>query len=509
MTIKMAFVKYPAVCLGSLALLLGACAQTGPLTKGEPSLWTFNPASPAPFLASDGDNVLSAKPWLAASNAWGPIERDRSNGEQLSGDGRPLTLNGKVYPRGFGVHAASSMSFAVGGVCNSFTSDIGVDDEVGERGSVVFRVYGDEQKLYDSGVMTGASATRSVNLPIVGVRVLRLVVGATGEGADADHADWAGATLHGCAETLSWATRAAAPTPLYEAQGAVVGAKLYVLGGFDQISGGKPLATARAQVYDPANNSWTRLRDMPEPLTHAGVAADGQTVYVAGGFIGDHPGPQTDHVWKYDVQHDAWTPGPPLPAARGGGALVLLGGELHFFGGTERDPDELHTYRQDFGDHWVLPLSGGGWRSAAPLPNPRNHISGAALGGKIYAVGGQHLGDEAAGNQSEVDVYDPATDSWAKGADLPLPLGHAGASTVVWNGRLVVAGGVTQNPGAAMGAKVANVSEYDPGTGLWTALTPLPAPRQSPVAGVIGGQLVVTTGADLTGPTDTTWLGTR
>jgi hypothetical protein len=51
----------------------------------------------------------------AAVNAWGPYERDRSNGENGPADGRPLTIRGTVYPKGLGVHAASSLTYALGG----------------------------------------------------------------------------------------------------------------------------------------------------------------------------------------------------------------------------------------------------------------------------------------------------------------------------------------------------------------------------------------------------------
>ncbi|MDB5046850.1 MAG: hypothetical protein JWQ08_2900 [Deinococcus sp.] len=300
---------------------------------------------------------------------------------------------------------------------------------------------------------------------------------------------------------VNWTQRAEAQTPVSEAQGAAVNGKLYIFGGFN-----KDLqTTAKVQVYTPATNTWGTASDMPEQITHGALAVDGQTIYIAGGFVGTHPGPQTAHVWKYNVSTNTWSAGPELPAARGAGALVKLDRTLHFFGGTERDITDTNLYKRDSPEHWVLQLDGGtGWTAAAPLPNPRNHLGGTVLNGKIYALGGQHLGDEAAGNQSAVHMYDPATNTWTARASLPLPIGHINASTVIWNGRIVVASGVTQNS-----AEVANVSEYDPVANTWTALTPLPAPRQSPVADVINGQLVVATGSLPGGPLTTTWTGVR
>ena len=40
-------------------------------------------------------------------------------------------------------------------------------------------------------------------------------------------------------------------------------------------------------VYDPDADTWTKIADMPRPITAAGTAADGNTVWLAGGFVGD------------------------------------------------------------------------------------------------------------------------------------------------------------------------------------------------------------------------------
>lgn len=307
---------------------------------------------------------------------------------------------------------------------------------------------------------------------------------------------------------LTWTARASSPTPLYEGQGAAVGGRLYVFGGFDRNLDGTPTATRAAHVYDPAADRWAALRTVPDALTHAGVAVDGSFIYLAGGFLGDHPGPQTDHVWRYDTSADTWTALPPLPGARGGGALVRLGRALHFFGGTERTADG--TYRRDHGTHWRLSLDAPtAWQTRAPLPNPRNHLGGAVLGGQIYAVGGQHLGDEADGAVADVHRYDPASDSWTAAAPLPRPLGHITASTVVWDNRIVVLGGVAlaRTPGQIEGQESDQVLAYDPDTDRWSRLAPLPGPRQSPVADAIGGELIVSAGSTAAGPVDSTLVG--
>ncbi len=160
-----------------------------------------------------GDNSLSFEPIVAATSGWGPVERDHSNGESAAGDGHAITLNGKVYPRGFGVHSSSAVTFDVGARCAGFIADVGIDDEVGGRGSVVFQVFADGAKLYDSGVLTGASATARVNVSIAGKRELKLVVTDGGDGTGYDHADWAAPILKNCTPAGT-VTPAPAPAPL-------------------------------------------------------------------------------------------------------------------------------------------------------------------------------------------------------------------------------------------------------------------------------------------------------
>ena len=138
---------------------------------------------------------VSDLPRVAATNGLGPAEKDRSNGGASARDGRVLRAGGRAFTKGVGVHAGSSLSYRVPAGCFRFTSAVGVDDAVGNRGSVVFRVYQGAAKLYDSGKRTGASPNGSVSVAVTAGAMLRLVVTDAGNGKDRDHADWAGARL--------------------------------------------------------------------------------------------------------------------------------------------------------------------------------------------------------------------------------------------------------------------------------------------------------------------------
>jgi glucose/arabinose dehydrogenase len=176
-------------------------------------VWTFT-------TGATGTVYLSDLTWTSMSNGWGPVERDRSNGELGASDGAPIRLNGVTYAKGLGAHAASEVRYAVNGACSVLTASVGVDDEVGAAGSIVFQVWTDGVKQYDSGVMTGATATASVNVNLAGVTELALVMTDGGNGNGADHGDWANAQVSCGADT----TAPTVPTvsPVAGASGVVV-----------------------------------------------------------------------------------------------------------------------------------------------------------------------------------------------------------------------------------------------------------------------------------------------
>ena len=223
------------------------------------------------------------------------------------------------------------------------------------------------------------------------------------------------------------------------------------------------------------------------------------TIWLVGGYVGDHPGPGTTHVWKYDTATDTWSAGPDLPAARGAGAAALLGRKLHFFGGM----DETRT--TDEGDHWAFDLDNpdAGWVSLAPLTNPRNHVAAAVVNGKLFAVGGQHAQESSQDPQLEVDSYDETTDTWTRVADLPVPRSHVNASTFVMNGQIIVLGGEN-----GYNLPQSTVYAYDPLADKWSLLGMLPANRSTSVAGVLPDGRIISATGNTPNPSTTTWIGT-
>jgi alpha-galactosidase len=111
-------------------------------------------------------------------------------------DGKPLTLKGVVYPRGVGTHANSRLRVALDGNAARFTATVGVDDEVGAKGSVAFEVYRDGRLATRTRILRGGDAPQPLDVDLHGAKTMDLVVTDAGDDIGYDHADWADAAIH-------------------------------------------------------------------------------------------------------------------------------------------------------------------------------------------------------------------------------------------------------------------------------------------------------------------------
>ncbi|MGH8963522.1 MAG: NPCBM/NEW2 domain-containing protein [Jatrophihabitantaceae bacterium] len=138
---------------------------------------------------------LSDVTWVSATNGWGPVEKDMSNGETAAGDGHEISIRGAKYPKGLGTNAESDIVYYLGGACSSLKTDVGIDDEEANNGGdVIFQIYAGDTKVADSGVITNTSAVKSLTADLTGASWLRLHVDPDGP-TTYDHADWAGPDL--------------------------------------------------------------------------------------------------------------------------------------------------------------------------------------------------------------------------------------------------------------------------------------------------------------------------
>lgn len=314
--------------------------------------------------------------------------------------------------------------------------------------------------------------------------------------------------------SAQWTNLTNANEKKFEGQTVLHDGKVYSITGFklgiNIVSG--------LEVYDPALDSWTVLAPMPlskhetnpteAGVTHMGVGLVGDSIWVAGGRTGSHPGTLTDEVWIYNINTNTWSAGPDLPVALAGGGLVVLERTIHVFGGfSSACNGDQSTYHVTLDvDAW-LANPGISWENVRrPMPNPRNHIGATAFGGKIYAFGGQ-LGHDccASGIPCGDDVtfadrYDPVSDSWESLANLPYARSHVEASTYTMDGHIFISSSET-------GVTTSHTTmEYNPNLNAWSINDALELPDGilGPILRPIGNSLYLFTGGygGVNNPTD-------
>ncbi|GAC1700124.1 MAG: hypothetical protein NVS9B4_00930 [Candidatus Acidiferrum sp.] len=145
------------------------------------------------------NTFLSDSAWVTATAGFGTVNKDKSS------NGTPLIIRGVTYAKGIGTHAVSDIHYNVASACTRLTATVGIDDEtvspapVGSS-TVIFQVFADTVKLYDSGILNRASTAQTLSVDLTGRNDLRLLVADDGDGISADHADWANAIIS-CAPT--------------------------------------------------------------------------------------------------------------------------------------------------------------------------------------------------------------------------------------------------------------------------------------------------------------------
>lgn len=135
------------------------------------------------------DTYLTRLVPLSARQDLSPLGVNRSIG------GRPLRIAGRRYYWGLGTDAGECVTYFLGAGYESFSGEIGIDDETGGNGSVVFEIRGDDEPLLKSDVIRGGQSPQRFSVSVKDKKKLTLIVTDAGDGAEGDHADWGDAYL--------------------------------------------------------------------------------------------------------------------------------------------------------------------------------------------------------------------------------------------------------------------------------------------------------------------------
>ncbi len=250
------------------------------------------------------------------------------------------------------------------------------------------------------------------------------------------------------------------------------------------------IGTFIAPQIGHAQGTWTTLSSVPAPTEGMTVGGVGQVIVGAYGFSST-AGAYTNQTRLYNISRDSWSTGSPAPLpARAEAAYgdTTHGGFLYVIGGDNSAGLLSDLQRYD-------PVTDT-WTTLTSMPTPRAGAAAAVIDDGIFVIGGrQSTGGPCSGGpySGAVEKYDIDTDTWSTVAPLPNP--RSDLAAVAHGGKIYVFGGCT---GTASAPSVTNeVDMYDPQTNTWTTgLASMPTPRASLVAGHSGDQVYAIGGTD-------------
>ena len=235
--------------------------------------------------------------------------------------------------------------------------------------------------------------------------------------------------------TGRWTACAPKTIPCANAGAAVLGGKIYVVGGFNREQ--VPRQLSAIEVYDPTADSWEYKANLPYFAYGVACASLQGRLYTFGGFNGVV---HTDYAYCYDADTEQWTSLSPMPGgARSHAQAVAADGKIFVLGGFP-NLSIVESYN---------PLLKS-WTTVSPMRQGRHSFGCEAVvengNPYIYVFGG---GGKEGSNEwfglSDAERYDIRADKW----EIIYPLNdkrRAGCSSAFSGGRLFAFGGISDSP---------------------------------------------------------------
>jgi PKD repeat protein len=267
----------------------------------------------------------------------------------------------------------------------------------------------------------------------------------------------------------TWTPLAPMPSPRVFPATAALNGTIYVAGG---LGDNDPLSDILA--YDPGTNAWRTAGTLRYGVGAAGAAALDGRIYVVGGQGAQGP---RDDLQIFDPATGEVEAGPPLPLPMAWGTATVLDGRIHAFGQVQ-DPFDPFCELTCYFAHQVFDPSTGAWVTRAAPPSLYSAGSAVTIDGSLYLLSGGFGGHLAR--------YDAQANTWTT---LDGREGRQGGAGAVLGGRLYAIGGWTSSGLTGV------VDRFDPQTGVWDQVRPMPTPRANFGAAVVGQGVYVVGGS--------------
>jgi N-acetylneuraminic acid mutarotase len=284
------------------------------------------------------------------------------------------------------------------------------------------------------------------------------------------------------AVTGAWVDTTYMQKPRSTAAAVALDGKLYVIGGDDWAVPGRPTYNY-VEAYDPATDTWEEKASLNVQRACPGAAVVGGKIYVMGGSASSSVMHNSMEI--YDPTTNTWTYGPSMITPRYGPAVGVMGTKIYVMGGFYKQPDAKTG--QDINTGEVFDTATNTWSAATNMPTARGQAWAGVVGDTLFVIGG--FSDENSVTAAN-EAFIPGTGWILTAADMPSA--RAEMDGGVFNGLLFVVGGLWQEGTDKI---VLNTfAKYDRVTNSWTSLPALPTTRSEAAAAFLNGKLYVAGG---------------
>lgn len=175
----------------------------------------------------------------------------------------------------------------------------------------------------------------------------------------------------------AWSALKEKPTAVYDVSAVVIGEKIYVPGGVKADGS----LTNVVEVFNPRKNEWESCAELPLSISAYGLASYEGQIYLFGGWDSQKP---LDTVWRYDPTTDSWHQGTPMPTARLKPAVLMESGKFYVMGGSDGE-GKLNT-SESYSPYIELE-KGNPWKVEPDLPAKISGYTAIKLYNKVAVIG--------------------------------------------------------------------------------------------------------------------------
>jgi len=233
-----------------------------------------------------------------------------------------------------------------------------------------------------------------------------------------------------------WTAAANLPETRWGGYAAEVDGKIYIIGGVLQ-SGNNISFLVNVMEYDPATNTLTERSQIPVPLFSGCGAVIGKKIYVMGGAtVSSGQLVYNNSTQVYDVATNTWSNATAVPYNAQYPTATAVGNDIYLIGGSGATSSNMDVAYKGTVDGTTIT-----WTPIAAHPTGVTQAAAGTLNGMVYVAGGAINGAPT----DHMYKYDPASNKWAVDYSLPVPT--AGVVAMQSNGtNLYFIGGI-KNPG--------------------------------------------------------------